>query len=146
MDENMIEVDLAPVRKKISERLMSIDVTDMDSSGRNDAIKEVLAAIPKYNSFFDSVTSSTVSEHETNRIYVVLDGMRMETEEEFRRRVGIYENESWTYGFMKLTGCSAELAKREMQMMVLNGVPRTPREWREDRRVEIDFSDVLDKW
>lgn len=128
------------VRKNVVVQLVVVDATDIEN--KKSLIKAMSYWADQFRGFYeklnvkcitDTGTLNILSTTSTFRELIVLEGVRKETEKEFRDRMHFYEESSWTVQYQKLTNCTAVEAKVEMIEMVKNGTPLTPEQWIEKK-------------
>jgi len=133
-NQNAILVDWKNVRKTISKQLVVIDVTGVED--KQPFIKNLSSVCDEYKRSYDKISVKIISEG--NKELLVLEGIRKETEEEFKNRMGIKTETSWVDQYSKLTGSSVKESKDEMMKMLQNGQPLTPEEWILEKKKQIE--------
>lgn len=128
--------DWEEVREEKNRELVVVDVSEVDDKAP--FIKAMSQWSEKFRRQYDKLKVENVIDYETQRELVVLTGIRKETDEEFRERMGISDDTSWSVQYAKLTGCTPLEAKNEMMKMFKNGTPLTPEEWINDKKSKIE--------
>jgi len=136
-----------PIRKNFELNLVSVDVTNMEEGDRDTVVKEMNKWVQKfktqYKNLIVKLTTNNMFSNSSNKIdqsreYIVLQGIRKENEDEFRKRMGISDDNSWSVQYAKLTKCSKSEAKDEMIKMCKNGKPLTPGEWQKQKYDNVE--------
>jgi len=135
---NEVLRDWEPVRKDQVTQLVSVNVTDMAEEERRSVIKSMSTWVEKFKRSYEKLVVKSVTDFDTASDFVTLDGIRKETEEEARDRLGIKDSESWSVQYRELTNCSPAEAKAEMFKMLNNGKPLTPEEWQKYKYDQVE--------
>jgi hypothetical protein len=142
-----MNMDYGSFRKNTVINLVTIDVTEVPEEERSSFIKGMNSWVNRYKSLYNDLVIKSVRDSISTDVYknidepkdlIILQGIRKETEEEFRSRIGIVDDKSWTVGYVKLTNCSAEEAKDEMMKMFKMGKPLTPEEWQKYKHNQVE--------
>lgn len=130
-------IDCEPVRKISSIELVSIDISDpdVDVSFLASKIKNLKSV---FNKKYENLVMETVDDISSGKKFLILRGIRKETDDEFRSRMNLSEDTSWTLKYQKISGCSYEEAKEQMIKMYKNGKPLTPEEWKNFLQSQVE--------
>jgi len=123
------------VRNENIKELVVVDISGIEDS--KPFIKAMAPWAEKFRKNYDKISLKCVDDQETERNLLILEGVRKETEEEFRERMGIKDDNSWSVQYQNLTKCTKEEAKSEMVKMFINGSPLTPEEWIDYKKEQV---------
>lgn len=120
------------VRKESVVDLVTVDITTLPSDTdeeKRTLIKKVSPWTEVFSKTYDNLVVKVVAEHASQKKVLVLQGVRMETEDEFRHRMGLSDESSWTIRYIDLTKSSKAEAKAEMMKMLKKNLVTTPENW-----------------
>lgn len=158
MDNEKNLVEWEDVRKNKVTSLVVVDLTGIEN--KDPFVKQMSFWADKFRKLYDKITVKFVTDpgivdsslgnlSTTNSInasnayrpskeLLILEGIRKETDEEFRARMNITGDSSWSIQYKNLTQCSLDESKEEMFKMLKSGVALTPEQWIADKRKQVE--------
>jgi len=125
-------------RKKIEEELVSISIGNLPEEQVDHIIKNHMndyVSMFEKTKAYETVKVRKIEENYSTKIVVL--GLRLESDTEFFKRIGIDKDSSWIYSYMNLANVSKEESVQEMGAMLNLGQVVTPEKWIENKENKV---------